>query len=406
MNKRSIIKFVDNLLLRILRYQHVNSLFHRNNMIRNIGFNPMLDQPKVLICYLTEPFFESVDNIINHPKNYQLLQMVEYFLNRGYNIDVCNYVDDYSVQRMKTDYDIIIGQGIAYNRAIKILSCRISILFLTENNPYIVHKNYKERLEYFKERHPNVNYMMSIPRIGIFNSFSLEQSNAIIAFNSRSSAYTLKEFTKSVYPITVNTVGNSHENVESSTIVKNKKNFVWLGSVGFIHKGLDILLDAFKELPDCKLNVYGIPKSEIVLWNKLKGDNTILHPYVDVTSDRFVEEVIKQNTFVISASCSEGIQTGIATCMRSGLIPIVTRDCGYDDHKSIFMLEDYHVEYIVERLSKIISLEDHVLINKSESAREYSNKKFTNEQFTIELNCALDNILSENEKTAIFHCNG
>ena len=397
MNRRQIVKYVDKLLLRLFRNPHVGSLFQRNNIIRNIGFNPISVQPKVLICYLTEPFCEPEDCIIEHPKNFQLLLMVNYFLKSGYVVDVCNYVDVYSILRNDTEYDIIVGQGAAYNKAIEKLSHRLSVLFLTENNPETVEVNYNKRLEYFQQRHPNVNCNTSVARIGIFNKDTLGRSNAIIAFNSKFSADTLTTYCKSIYPITVNTIKNNCKSIESSTIVRNKRNFVWLGSVGFIHKGLDILLDAFRFLPDCILNVYGVSKTEMKLWYELKGNNTILHPNIDVTSDRFVEEIVKQNTFVISTSCSEGIQTGVATCMRSGLIPIVTRDCGYDEHESIFMLDDYHVEYIVERLCKIISLEDHLLIKMSESAREYSNKKFTNEQFTIELTCALDKILSKNE---------
>lgn len=393
MNKRTLVKFVDQLLLKLLRSSHIRQLFQRNMMIRNMGRTSTSKQPRVLICYLTEPFYYKEDNVNGHPKHLQMMEMAHYFSSRGYAVDICNYIDAASIDESR-HYDVIIGQGSSYLKALRAGNFKKAILFLTENNTDTVNQNYSERLKYFKERHPSVDANLSVERKGVFTLEHIQSSTDIIAFNSTNSAQSLLDHCRNVFPITVNTIGNKYANVPSEIIVRNKYNFVWLGSVGFIHKGLDILLDAFRDLPNYTLNVYGVPKSEMKLWKELSGPNTVLHPNIDVASERFVEEVIKQNAFVISTSCSEGIQTGVATCMRSGLIPIVTRDCGYDDHDSIFMLENYDVEYVKNRIQEICSTDDNVLVEMSSLARDYANSKFTNEQFTIELNEALDKILS------------
>lgn len=394
---RKVVRFIDDMLLSLIQIRHINKLIQRNLFLRNIGKRNDCNQPKVLICYLTEPLFESEDKSVEHPKNFQMMQLLTYFIDKSYCVDICNYVNGDIFRDATLSYDVIIGQGPSYDIAINQLHHRCSILFLTENNPELVNLNYNERIKYFQERHPFLNYKKSIKRTGVFNISSIQDSNAILAINSRYSAESLKRYCDNVYPITVNSIGNSHMIENNSAIVRNKRNFVWLGSVGFIHKGLDILLDVFRALPEYTLNVYGVPKSEMGLWNKLKSKNTHLHPYIDVTSERFIEEVVKQNTFVISLSCSEGIQTGIATCMRCGLIPIVTKDCGYDEHESIIILKDYHVEYIIKELRKIAALDDYILREKSYLAQSFSNYKYTNEQFLIELHSALNNILIQYE---------
>lgn len=395
--KRQLINITDNLVKKIFSNLHFKSLILRNTPILNINATGEPSQKRVLICYLTEAFHGVPNQLCGHPKHFQQMQITNYFISKGYAVDVCNYVDVNSILSLNVVYDVIVGQGISYDKAVDRFPGCCSILFLTENNPEVVEKNYKTRIEYFQQRHPTLNYKQSIARKGVFTTRSLELSDAIIAFNSTYSAKSLTRYCKSVYPIAVNTIANNSSSISSSEIVKNKYNFVWLGSVGFIHKGLDILLDVFKEIPYCTLNVYGVPKSELSLWNKLKGDNTFLHPNIDVTSEKFIEEVVRKNTFVISASCSEGIQTGVATCMRSGLIPIVTKDCGYDEHESTFMLEDFKIEYIIEKLKQITSLDENILTKMSASAREFANNRFSNEQFTVELSSALNNILSQYE---------
>ena len=42
-----------------------------------------------------------------------------------------------------------------------------------------------------------------------------------------------------------------------------RRHFLWFGSHGFVHKGLDLVLDAFAEMPDYHLTVCGPIREEI-----------------------------------------------------------------------------------------------------------------------------------------------
>lgn len=55
---------------------------------------------------------------------------------------------------------------------------------------------------------------------------------------------------------------NHEEILKNRNINEVKKNFLWMGSLGLIHKGLDLLLEIFNELPDYNLYICGSTKNE------------------------------------------------------------------------------------------------------------------------------------------------
>lgn len=155
---------------------------------------------------------------------------------------------------------------------------------------------------------------------------------------------------------------------------------MWFGSTGLYHKGLDILLDVFAQLPECTLNVYGVNQKEWTSLKKIIPQNVIVHSKVYVQSRDFLD-VVKSNLFIISVSCSEAMQSGIATGMRHGLIPLITEECGYDDHPAIIKFKDYRVGTIKEKIEEVGSWDDHKLATLSDDVYEYANSCFTLHKF-------------------------
>ena len=89
-----------------------------------------------------------------------------------------------------------------------------------------------------------------------------ELSDIGIAINGTSNIGFMKQRLKKVYQLDVNAlydecgpINKIHKNI--------KQKFLWFGSTGAIHKGLDILVDAFRYLPDFQLDVYGASLEEI-----------------------------------------------------------------------------------------------------------------------------------------------
>lgn len=113
--------------------------------------------------------------------------------------------------------------------------------------------------------------------------------------------------------------------------VTSKKHYLWFGSSGLIHKGLDLCLDYFSKNQDLFLHVCGPIENErdfVEVYKRelFSSPNIILHGFVDITSKKF-EEILSLCSFVIFPSCSEGGSPSVITAVgNGGLIPIITKE--------------------------------------------------------------------------------
>lgn len=364
-------------------------------IILNINRDLLNDSQKtVLLCYMVKEFETNFTTTITHANMYHSLQMVKVLTDHGYAIDVCHAKSVVDLQRLKREYDYIIGFGPLYEAIIKdgIKGCRI--LLLTENDPKTVQEKYAERIAYFKQRHGSKLLKFNTPRTAFYNENQVDKSEVCIAMNSD---YNLSRIQRLMptYKIKVNTLCNPNYRFEIKDFATAKKHFVWFGSAGAIHKGLDILVDAFAELPDMQLSIYGLTESEVPLIEPLLTPNVQIKGRIDVRSDKFITEVVNKHAFVISASCSEGMNTGVATCMMHGLIPVVTKETGFDNPGFIFEMEDYKTASIQSSLCKITQTANEVLNSLSEQVFTYSQQSFSLSNFAEEFDSIISDIESK-----------
>ncbi len=71
-----------------------------------------------------------------------------------------------------------------------------------------------------------------------------------------------------------------------------KREFVWIGGWGVLHKGLDIAIDAFEKMPGVKLHIFGALEKEKVVYNWMikkiaANPNISYHGYADYKSQSF-----------------------------------------------------------------------------------------------------------------------
>lgn len=124
--------------------------------------------------------------------------------------------------------------------------------------------------------------------------------------------------------------------------IKCKSNYLWFGSTGVLHKGLDLLVETFKNLPQYTLHICGNLEKEREFYSFYKQEldscaNIIFHGFINVDSQRY-KQILRECAFVIFPSVSEGNCAAVITCMANGgLIPVVTRNADID-------LEQYGVE--------------------------------------------------------------
>jgi len=113
-----------------------------------------------------------------------------------------------------------------------------------------------------------------------------------------------------------------------------RRRFVWFGSGGLLHKGLDRVLEVFAALPDLALTVLGPverePEFERAFARQLYATPNIRTlGWIDVAGADFAT-VAREHLALVYPSCSEGQNGGAVTCMHAGLLPVLSRESGLD----------------------------------------------------------------------------
>lgn len=319
---------------------------------------------------------------VYHPNILHQAAMLQKLCKMGYVIDFysCYNCPIALTAEAYTDkYDVIFGSGVQYIQLCKANPKAKKILFITENAPWVVREKYQERVAYFNTRHPEIELTDS-PRNDFYNDEMFEISDAGIAVTGSYNLAGIKKRLSHTIRLNVNGLQNGNFAMkDAKDYEKTRKHFVWFGSRGFVHKGLDILIDAFNELPELQLDVYGIDEAEMK--NVTIPDNVKMCGMVNVMSDVFLRNVVEQCSFVVSLSCSEGMQTGLATCMLHGLIPIVTKECGIDDQKNIVLFDAFDVESVKATLLKASRMPVEEVKEREKKIYETAKSEFSVENF-------------------------
>ena len=181
---------------------------------------------------------------------------------------------------------------------------------------------------------------------------------------------------------------------------RKANNFMFLGSAGQVHKGLDLLLEVFAEkCKNCNLYVCSSFENESDFCKAYKYElyNTSnIHPigFVDIKSDKF-KEIAEKCAYMIMPSCSEANAGSVLTAMSAGIIPIVSRECGFEDDEVIH-LKDCSKECLEDSIKFYASKDDEWIKSESEKAVKIVKERYSEECF-IEFICnGLENVISNN----------
>lgn len=348
-------------------------------------------QKRVLIAYVD--YFRASRDVAGetvHTNRYELFQIINSFIRMNCVIDVCAHDNEDALEIVRDKkYDIIFGMGKVFREAIGIHPDSFSILYLTESPYELSLQREQERIEYLYERR---NIHWDLYRTGrVFEKDDEKKASAVICMSD--TAYL--QHVVHAYRIYPHALYN--QKFTNNFTKKKKENFLVLGTAGFVHKGIDILVDVFIKHPDWQLYLCGHNLSALL---KKLGYNTPIaniHDcgYVDVYEEKFLE-LVQKCVYILLPSCAEGMPTGILTGMRHGMIPIVTKGIGMEVLEQYCMfLEGYRVDTVEQKLIQEMEISIEQLQKKSQEIYEYANKQFTLEQFTDDLQDVLGKILEE-----------
>lgn len=282
----------------------------------------------VVLSYLTGPFRGSSQTEARGHTNWQeCFAMGEAWRERGFRVLVIDRKDRTFIP--PSDVAAVVDLGVNIERWADRLppGCRkvlhaTGAHWLTQNSAELA------RLEALKRRRG----VTLLPRRQNIPSRGIESADVATVLGNE---FTLDSFRFAAKPLVRVPISSAYEFpwCERDWDAARRK-FLWVGSLGMVHKGLDLVLEAFAERQHLQLTVCGRPEKEPDFWNAYlreltKLPNVHFEGWIDMSSPRF-EEIRRTHGSVVYPSCSEGGGGAVIHCMHAGLVPIVTRAASVD----------------------------------------------------------------------------
>lgn len=330
----------------------------------------------VLISYTIYPF---TGRVATHTNNQESIAIAQLFDELGYCVDVVHYTNGCRIDYSK--YEVIFGFGVPFENSFN-SPVKIQRIYYATG----AHVCFQNHAEIKRVQEVNAKYgECATPKriIPWMWSQSTTMSDALIVIGNEWTKSTYAAYTK-VPIISVNATAFINEKTISiyRDMKMSRRNFLWFGSGGLIHKGLDLCLEYFAKHPECHLHICG-PKEEDffrIFKNELTQPNIHFHGFIDVKSDLFVD-IVTQCSFAVLPTCSEGQATALLTAMGSGLIPISTIYSGIDVQKYGYVLPTLDGDGLAKAISLTVNLTDDEIFLMSKNAQDIIRLNHTLEIF-------------------------
>lgn len=345
---------------------------------------------KCLLVYITAPFKEKIVSD-RHQNFWQAKELARLIGKQGYQVDVIDYQNQYT--RPRGLYDLVIG---LIPRNIDVYSAHLcrdakKIAYLTSSNLAVSGEREAERIKKLYERR-GVN--LKPRRQGGTISKAIESFDGALFFGND---YNLKTYVEFNMPPVYYVVNNGYDYDFEINFKKDPKKFLFFGSAGQIHKGLDLLLEIFsqKDFP-CELYVCGALRKEKDFEHEYADelyhtDNIHTLGFIDVHSEIF-KKLANDCAYSILPSCAEGQAGSVVTAMSAGIISIVSKECGYDSN-DVILLPDCEKETIESFIRKYSNMDKDWIREQSFSTFQNAKKNHSKENFTKSIEKGLKAIL-------------
>ena len=351
------------------RYHGMISLKPKNKKI----------QGSVLISYVVGDFLKNPQDIPCHHTNcWEMYQIAKTFLEKGYCVDAIGFKNtDFSPKKR---YDIFICIGRNFERLIPLLNedC-VKILHATGAHwIFQYHAEYNRIVALHKRR----GITLTPKRVAkLFCGHKHADYITMIGNDFTEGTYSF--LGKEIYRLPVPAVFTRKWD-DTKDYDRCRKNFIWLGSVGMVHKGLDLVIEAFVQMPHCTLTVCGTMEQDFAeAYHKelYQTHNIKTVGWVEMGSDTFFD-IASRSLGIVYPSCSEGMAGSVVNCMQAGLIPLISYESGVDVGDFGLVFKTSTVEDIKVGVETIAKLPSEELAQRSKKTVEYSQQHYSRKAFT------------------------
>jgi hypothetical protein len=348
----------------------------------------------VLLCYENKGFFlKSGERIPNdHTNRWEAVQIAQTFLDRGYRVDVISENNDWFVPAKH--YSFFVGNRINFDRiADSINHDCVKILHIDTAHWLVNNSGEHQRLLKLQRRKG-----VTLPtRRSLKPNLAIEHADYATILGNEFTISTYAYANKPLYRLPISSA-TLYPWPDAKDFEACRNHYLWLGGYGLVHKGLDLVLEAFTQMPDHHLTVCGPIHEESDFANAYEKElyrtpNIHTVGWIDLESPEFLE-IRRRCIALIYPSCSEGQCGGVVTCLQAGLIPIISYESGVDVDGFGVILKTCSTDTIKNSVRIMSSLTANELQSRAHKAWEYSRANHTRERFAEEYRKNISAILT------------
>ena len=378
----------------------LQNLFRRSNPDRLYDLNIKKDnftKKHALLSYIVHPFKISKNDprFLSHINIWHAREMVRVLNRMGYIVDVIDYRDtDFVPHR---SYDLFIGHGgINFETIAHQLPGETVKIYFSTGCYWRFHNEQElARFEALKQRRG-----VELPPDRLIKHSeegALQAADGIIGIGNSYTRETYKDFSP-VIMINGTALIDTEYTKRKVNFERGRDHFLYFAGGGNIHKGLDLLLEAFSELEQHLWVCTKIDPEFAELYDDELHNYSNIHTvgWVQSRSIKFYE-IIATCNYVILPSCSEGQAQSVVECMNLGLIPVVSQACGLDVNGYGWILDPCTPDEICRMVRKLSSYSDTQCREMSVKARQAAVTAFSEIAFHQNMRDALQHIIGEVE---------
>lgn len=357
------------------------------NMLSNI-FHTKHDK-RALVSFITYPY-KIITPSPRHTQIYECISICEILNKLAYMVDIIDY-NNHDDLPTALDYQLVIGFGEPIEKILRKIVKKNFLLIAYRNGSDNVFSD-KVSLDRMHNFYLKTGYILSNSVIVNPEAWRMQIkfADSIIVLGNE---VTLQTF-ESHYTGKINTLDLFYNDVhcidlKQKNFAEAGKNFLWFGSRGAVHKGLDLLLEFFSTQPTLHLYIAGlsITESDFCEYYKdiLSLPNIHNLGFVMLDTEAF-KTIMYTCAAVVCPSVSEGQNGAVLNVLAAGgLIPIVTPNVGINLGEMAVWIEGYTVEDIAVAINKFLKKTDEECLQQATTLLKVIREKHSLENFKINL---------------------
>jgi len=368
---------------------------NKNEKLVSLKYHGNNPKGNILFSYIIDPFLVSDESAISnsHTHHWESFAIARTFLEFGFNVDVVDYRRDTPVPIR--EYHVFMGVRTNFDRITKQLNTSCLKIVHLDTAHWIKNNaaNYQRALSFQKKHRVAVNRAKLVEQ-----NWAIENADCATILGNEFTIETYRYAKKKIYRVPISTCSvypfPEHKNFNLA-----KNHYLWFGSTDFVHKGLDLVLDAFSEMEDYHLHICGPIEQEKkfeTVYSEVLYNTPNIHPigWIDITSAEFID-LCRKCVGMIYPSCSEGGGGSVIQCMHAGLIPIVSFESSVDIGSFGVELLNCTVDGIKCAVKQVSGYSHERLLGMSHESWKFVRENHTRDAFKNSFRNILSQILSD-----------